>query len=737
MFSPALKTKKTSPAMHPATAGTTFFRKAGDESFFGARESQAFFKAPIQPKLTVRIPEDSQEKEADAVAENVMRTPDTIPASTAADAKEEKLSLKEEAVVEEKELPVIQRKRNSGEEMQANLPGTDAVSLYHSDVLRQSGRGPPAASIPFEQTLASSKGGGSALPGNTRQFMESRFNADFSGVRVHTDTTSALLNSSIQAKAFAHGNDIYFNSGQFSPDSLEGGHLLAHELTHTIQQGAFKNASNLNKSSGQVAENNQIHPDTSIHRLNDDAVIANDTKENTVNAKTTLSNYSIGKNGLLRKSALDVDKENPLKNDFGKTQPVIPGKLNDEPADKNEVRPQDASKSLLLHQQAMPPAAVNDTLPPHKSTIKDPSVKSQKNVQEEISSPEKNNQNKSPPVADTVIPSVAAQNPVPADTSTAQAHNFQTNHTSNAGVAEHTAPEPIATGLSHESNKPEPVAPQVKPSSAGETEKASHPKDAADNGSFEWASVFEAHEQKFKKTSAEKKESIVTDSESQKQHLIQSVDLQTHQVNSNYDQAEQSVHQSASESKTSVSGDRDAHLAAVESQSQGEIARLDATVKEQQAAMQQKSAQKAQTAQANTSGEATRAGEGSAQKAAQVQRLTPTFSLGSIPGIGTLIQKASQLINSAVAKIQQAGQEMARLVISAGQWIAQALLSVGRMIATKFNEVLAEGRKQIMLIRDKVISAFRDIINRVFTAIDQAKNSILSRLREGRDTTSS
>ena len=68
--------------------------------------------------------------------------------------------------------------------------------------------------------------------------MESRFGADFSGVRIHTGSGAEGLSASVSAQAFTHGNDIYFNSGKFSPGTEAGGHLLAHELTHTIQQGA-------------------------------------------------------------------------------------------------------------------------------------------------------------------------------------------------------------------------------------------------------------------------------------------------------------------------------------------------------------------------------------------------------------------------------------------------------------------------------------------------------------------
>jgi hypothetical protein len=68
--------------------------------------------------------------------------------------------------------------------------------------------------------------------------MESRFDADFSGVRLHTDSTAVQMSGQLNAQAFTHGRDIYFNEGKYSPGTSEGNHLLAHELTHTVQQGA-------------------------------------------------------------------------------------------------------------------------------------------------------------------------------------------------------------------------------------------------------------------------------------------------------------------------------------------------------------------------------------------------------------------------------------------------------------------------------------------------------------------
>jgi hypothetical protein len=86
--------------------------------------------------------------------------------------------------------------------------------------------------------LESTKGGGSPMADPLRNDMEDRMGADFSNVRVHTDSKAQDMSSGISAEAFAHGNDIYFNKGKYAPESKEGKHLLAHELTHTIQQDA-------------------------------------------------------------------------------------------------------------------------------------------------------------------------------------------------------------------------------------------------------------------------------------------------------------------------------------------------------------------------------------------------------------------------------------------------------------------------------------------------------------------
>ncbi|HAG85150.1 MAG TPA: hypothetical protein DCL61_29380, partial [Cyanobacteria bacterium UBA12227] len=82
----------------------------------------------------------------------------------------------------------------------------------------------------------SARGGGQSLSENIRQPMEQAMGADFSGVKVHTDGQSHQLNQSIQARAFTTGQDIFFRQGEYDPGSRGGQELLAHELTHVVQQ---------------------------------------------------------------------------------------------------------------------------------------------------------------------------------------------------------------------------------------------------------------------------------------------------------------------------------------------------------------------------------------------------------------------------------------------------------------------------------------------------------------------
>ncbi len=79
-------------------------------------------------------------------------------------------------------------------------------------------------------------GSGQTLPNTDRSFVERRFGVDFSGVRIHTDSNAVQMNRELNAQAFTHGRDIYFGAGRYSTNTSSGKRLLAHELTHVVQQ---------------------------------------------------------------------------------------------------------------------------------------------------------------------------------------------------------------------------------------------------------------------------------------------------------------------------------------------------------------------------------------------------------------------------------------------------------------------------------------------------------------------
>ena len=159
----------------------------------------------VQCKLAIGRSGDPQEHEADRVADQVMRTPDADVSTTQSG-------------------PQIQRKCAACEEEDKVHAKPDASS---------SGLEPETTSA-VEDTLNSS---GQPLDHETRFFMETRFGRDFSGVRVHFDQNAAASARSIGARAYAFGPHMVFGPGQYSPRTPQGRRLIAHELTHTVQQG--------------------------------------------------------------------------------------------------------------------------------------------------------------------------------------------------------------------------------------------------------------------------------------------------------------------------------------------------------------------------------------------------------------------------------------------------------------------------------------------------------------------
>ena len=170
-----------------------------------------------QPQLTIGHPHDHFEQEADVVADRVVASP----------------KQRGNAGIQTKPL------QKSITRLAPRQTGSlQPKRLQHLPTVQKQGNGNLTASPAVASRLNSSRGSGHRLDATTRSGMESSFGTDFSHVRIHTGSEAVQLSQDLGAKAFTHGSDIYFNQGQYNPSSTEGKHLLAHELTHTIQQGA-------------------------------------------------------------------------------------------------------------------------------------------------------------------------------------------------------------------------------------------------------------------------------------------------------------------------------------------------------------------------------------------------------------------------------------------------------------------------------------------------------------------
>ena len=169
--------------------------------------------APVQTKLVQDKSRDPHEKEADEVADHVMATGTAGQHRTI------------------RRLPGIQRKEEEKEK--------PAQKSQEKKVQARLSSGVSETHVPsgFSSTIASSPSGGHGLPAPVLEKMEHAFGTGFGHVRVHTDTASAGLSDAIHAQAFTTGHHIYFNRNRYQPGTAGGQHLIAHELTHVVQQG--------------------------------------------------------------------------------------------------------------------------------------------------------------------------------------------------------------------------------------------------------------------------------------------------------------------------------------------------------------------------------------------------------------------------------------------------------------------------------------------------------------------
>ncbi|MFN6526489.1 DUF4157 domain-containing protein [Nostoc sp. ChiSLP03a] len=200
-----------------------------------------------QAKLSISQPGDKYEQEADSVAQQVMQTmaqpgnPQSIQREALPEDEEELQmkpldisTLQREALPEDEEE--LQMKSLDNRTLQREEVPEDDEELQMKLMVQPQGEASIAAAPDLETSINQARSGGQSMADNIREPMEVAFGADFSRVKVHTDGQSDQLNRSIQARAFTTGQDVFFRSGEYNPGSRGGQELLAHELTHVVQQ---------------------------------------------------------------------------------------------------------------------------------------------------------------------------------------------------------------------------------------------------------------------------------------------------------------------------------------------------------------------------------------------------------------------------------------------------------------------------------------------------------------------
>jgi hypothetical protein len=183
----------------------------------------------VQAKLEVNTPGDEYEQEANTVARRV-----------------------------------VQRQANSqlcpdcAQKLSRN-PNATLCPECEAKLQRQAASAKPQPEVTpdIEQGIETSRGGGQRLPEQVQFSMGQAMGADFGGVRVHADATADSLNRSLEARAFTTGQDIFFKQGEYAPESSQGQELLAHELTHVVQQ----------KDASSIQRDAEEHPHASPSEL--------------------------------------------------------------------------------------------------------------------------------------------------------------------------------------------------------------------------------------------------------------------------------------------------------------------------------------------------------------------------------------------------------------------------------------------------------------------------------------
>lgn len=195
----------------------------------------------VQGKLIVNPPDDQYEKEGDRVADAVTRAPASSVRRQVEEKEEAALKrasvIQRQPVEEEEEEEAIQAKPEDYTRLQRQAEEEEEEEPIQA---KSSESQPDKVSESLEADINAARGGGQPLPDSVRGPLEPQLGHDFSQVHIHTDAQADNLSQQLGAKAFTTGHDIFFREGAYQPGSGSGRGLIAHELTHVVQQGAAR-----------------------------------------------------------------------------------------------------------------------------------------------------------------------------------------------------------------------------------------------------------------------------------------------------------------------------------------------------------------------------------------------------------------------------------------------------------------------------------------------------------------
>ncbi len=220
----SLKITKTPPSINPLHPMLQLQQKLGNQAV----------NRFIQTKLTMSQPGDKYEQEAEQVSKQVMGIPKPKIQRVCPECEEE---LQRQSIAQEEEEETLQT-QPLAEQITPLVQKQTEPMEEEEEILqtKTASEQPSTVSSSLQNRITALNGGGNPLPPSERAFFEPRFGADFSQVRLHTDSQAAETASAVNARAFTFGENIVFGAGEYQPSGSQGRHLLAHELTHVVQQ---------------------------------------------------------------------------------------------------------------------------------------------------------------------------------------------------------------------------------------------------------------------------------------------------------------------------------------------------------------------------------------------------------------------------------------------------------------------------------------------------------------------